>query len=149
MLRGGVGRRLRAPVNFFLRWLHPTGARLRSGLMSAEAAGFGGLAASRSRKRESIVSPPPAEAAAVISREADWAGGRTPSLPEAFRSVAIPEMHRSNRVIMVVDKVLRLRAEKNRSDRNLRSLRTVPMRNQEPLNAHLQKQFSLIGAEHA
>jgi manganese transport protein len=36
------------------------------------------------------VSPPPAEASAVIPREPDWASGRAPSLPEAFRSVAIP-----------------------------------------------------------
>jgi manganese transport protein len=36
------------------------------------------------------VSPPSAESFVAMSRELDWAGGRTPSLPDAFRSIAIP-----------------------------------------------------------
>jgi hypothetical protein len=36
------------------------------------------------------VSPPSAEASAVSTPAPQWAGGRTPSLPDAFRSVAIP-----------------------------------------------------------
>jgi manganese transport protein len=36
------------------------------------------------------VSPPPPEASAAITREPEWAGVRTPSLPDAFRTVVVP-----------------------------------------------------------
>ncbi|MGH7117109.1 MAG: Nramp family divalent metal transporter, partial [Stellaceae bacterium] len=36
------------------------------------------------------MSPPPGEASAAISQEPQWAGGLAPSLPDAFRTIAVP-----------------------------------------------------------